>query len=164
MDNIYHNHHIIPKHMGGTDAPDNYVKLTVSEHAAAHKELWEQHGKRQDWIAWQFLSKQITLAEAIKMAQRLPKTKEWKEKISKIAKERNHIQTLREALKNPEIKKKHAENTSKGLKGVSKSESHKLSMSKRTQNTTKVECPHCSKTGQYTNMKRWHFDRCKLIP
>lgn len=98
------------------------------------------------------------------MAQRLPKSKEWKRKISQIAKERNHIQILQEAMKNPEIKEKHARNTSKGLKGVRKSESHKLAMGKRTQNTTKVECPHCGKSGQYTNMKRWHFDRCRLIP
>ena len=28
---LYHKHHIIPKHMGGTDDPSN--KLTVEEHA-----------------------------------------------------------------------------------------------------------------------------------
>lgn len=164
MDNIYHNHHIIPKHMGGTDAPDNYVKLTIPEHAAAHKELWERHGKRQDWIAWQFLSKQITLAEAIKMSQRLPKTEEWKDQMSEIATEKNYIKRLQDAMKNPTIKEKHARNTSKGLKGVRKSESHKKAMGERIQNTLKVTCPHCRKSGQYTNMKRWHFDNCSSIP
>ena len=26
----------------------------------------------------------------------------------------------------------------------------------------KVECPHCNKVGAKFNMKRWHFDNCKL--
>ena len=49
---IYHNHHIIPRHAGGTDAPDNLVKLTVQEHAEAHKKLWEEHGRLEDRAAW----------------------------------------------------------------------------------------------------------------
>jgi hypothetical protein len=30
---IYHKHHIIPKHMGGTDDLSNIAKLTIEEHA-----------------------------------------------------------------------------------------------------------------------------------
>jgi HNH endonuclease len=26
---------------------------------------------------------------------------------------------------------------------------------------SRVECPHCEKTGQYAIMQRWHFDNCK---
>ena len=40
-----HKHHIIPKHEGGTDNPENIVYLSVSEHAEAHKELYEKNGK-----------------------------------------------------------------------------------------------------------------------
>ena len=29
-------------------------------------------------------------------------------------------------------------------------------------NKTKVECPHCNKTGNIANMKRWHMDNCKF--
>ena len=36
---IYHNHHIVPRHAGGTDDPSNIIKLTVSEHAEAHLKL-----------------------------------------------------------------------------------------------------------------------------
>jgi hypothetical protein len=32
-----HKHHIIPKHMGGTDDSDNLVELTIEEHAEAHR-------------------------------------------------------------------------------------------------------------------------------
>jgi hypothetical protein len=28
-------------------------------------------------------------------------------------------------------------------------------------NKKMLECPHCNKTGNYGNMKRWHFENCK---
>lgn len=68
---IYHNHHIVPKHAGGTDNPENLVKLTIKEHAEAHRILWEKYGRWQDKIAWQSLSGQISCAEATKIAQSL---------------------------------------------------------------------------------------------
>lgn len=61
-----HRHHIIPKHMGGCDERDNIVSITISEHAEAHRILYEQHGKREDWIAWKGLSGQITKEEVIR--------------------------------------------------------------------------------------------------
>jgi len=60
---IYHNHHIIPKHIGGTDDPSNLVRLTVEEHAEAHQKLYEEHGRWQDYCAWKSLSGQITDSE-----------------------------------------------------------------------------------------------------
>jgi hypothetical protein len=85
---IYHKHHIIPKHMGGTDHPSNLVELTIEEHAEAHRKLFEEHGRWQDEIAWKTLSGQISNAEAIKMAQSFSNkgkklSKETKEKLSK---------------------------------------------------------------------------------
>lgn len=50
--------------MGGTDDPENLTRLTVEEHANAHKELWEKYGKEEDKIAWMCLSGQITSYEA----------------------------------------------------------------------------------------------------
>jgi hypothetical protein len=52
---MIHKHHIIPKHMGGTDDPTNLVELTVAEHAEAHRILYEQYGHWQDKVAWQGL-------------------------------------------------------------------------------------------------------------
>lgn len=68
---MLHTHHIIPKHMGGTDDPDNLVELTVEEHAEAHKKLWEEHGKWEDELAWKALSGQIKMSEASKEAQKI---------------------------------------------------------------------------------------------
>jgi hypothetical protein len=42
-----HKHHIVPRHMGGTDDPSNLIELTVEEHAEAHRKLWEQYGTYQ---------------------------------------------------------------------------------------------------------------------
>jgi hypothetical protein len=66
---IYHKHHIIPRHAGGTDDPSNLIELTVEEHAEAHRKLFEEHGRWQDKLAWKTLSGQITFAEAARQAR-----------------------------------------------------------------------------------------------
>lgn len=62
-----HLHHIIPRHMGGTDDPSNLVYLSVEEHAEAHRVLFETYGRWEDKIAWLGLSGQATKQEVIKM-------------------------------------------------------------------------------------------------
>jgi hypothetical protein len=57
--------------MGGSDDSSNLIELTVEEHAEAHRALYEQYGKWEDKVAWLSLSKQISCAEATKMAQSL---------------------------------------------------------------------------------------------
>ena len=46
--------------------------------------------------------------------------------------------------------------------GKPKSAEHVTKMKLRPQDTTVLTCPHCGKTGDYKNMKRWHMDNCKL--
>ena len=73
-------HHIIPKHIGGTDNPSNIVELSVEEHALAHKKLYEEHGRWQDKIAWKGLAKLIGQEEIlIECARRgqIQQTKNW---------------------------------------------------------------------------------------
>jgi hypothetical protein len=60
-----HKHHIIPKHMGGTDDPLNLVELTIEEHAEAHRLLYEKHGHTQDKVAWLGLAGIMPYAEII---------------------------------------------------------------------------------------------------
>ena len=102
---IYHKHHIVPRHMGGTDDPTNLIKVNTAMHAFLHKLLWEEHGNQYDYIAWKCLSGQITNEEAnilatkeansgkepwnkgkrgLQKSQRkgVPRTKEEKRKIS----------------------------------------------------------------------------------
>ena len=86
---ITHLHHIVPKHMGGTDDPENLVELTIEEHAEAHKKLFEEHGKWQDKVAWLGLLKLISheqileeMYAARKGVPTKPHSLETKEKIS----------------------------------------------------------------------------------
>ncbi len=83
---IYHKHHIIPKHMGGTDDPSNIIELTVEEHAEAHRKLFEEYGRWQDEVAWKALSGMIGNEEAIQvvlsMAGKHKRSDETKKRIS----------------------------------------------------------------------------------
>lgn len=93
---LKHIHHIVPKHMGGTDEPNNLVELTVEEHAEAHRLLYEQHGNWQDKIAWQALSGRIGQEEILRIKQgmankgrkRSPETLEKMRKASQARAER----------------------------------------------------------------------------
>ena len=45
-------HHIVPRHMGGTDDEDNIEFITVAEHADRHRILFEKYGHKWDYLAW----------------------------------------------------------------------------------------------------------------
>ena len=66
----YHLHHIVPRHAGGTDDPENLVKVTVEEHAELHFARYLQYGEMGDWLAAYSLSGQISHAEASAEARR----------------------------------------------------------------------------------------------
>jgi len=60
-----HKHHIIPRHAGGSDDPSNIVKLTIEEHALAHKKLFFIYGRWQDEVAWKSLLGEMKQAERV---------------------------------------------------------------------------------------------------
>ena len=51
----HHWHHIVPRHAGGTDEPDNLVLLTPLEHAQAHLERYIKHNNPADLYAAKIL-------------------------------------------------------------------------------------------------------------
>ena len=87
---IYHKHHIIPRHMGGSDDTSNLVELTIEEHAQAHLDLYNEHGWHQDLVAHRMLLGQVSKAEAIKELQKKPKSIAWKKKMSEAMKGENN--------------------------------------------------------------------------
>lgn len=64
---MIHKHHIIPKHAGGTDDPGNIIKLSVAEHAEAHRILFERYNRWEDYLAWQGLAGLMSKEEIVKM-------------------------------------------------------------------------------------------------
>jgi hypothetical protein len=50
---------------------------------------------------------------------------------------------------------------SEKLKGRVIGDNIKKSLSAK--NRQKITCPHCDKTGDISMMKRWHFDKCRII-
>jgi hypothetical protein len=179
---IYHIHHIIPRHMGGTDDPSNLIKLSIEEHAEAHRLLFEQHGHWQDEIAWKALSGQIDMSEVNRL------------KIQNSSKGKNNrwygIGPMRGKKHREETKDKikkaranqiiiHSDETKKKIglkhKGKKLPEHVKQSVIESNQrragskhNTHKnkgqkqkiLVCPHCMKEGG-TTMYRWHFNNCR---
>jgi hypothetical protein len=61
---ITHKHHIIPRHMGGSNDKQNLIEVSVERHAMFHYCNWKLWGKEEDKIAWRTLSGQMTLSEA----------------------------------------------------------------------------------------------------
>lgn len=132
---MLHKHHIIPRHAGGTDDPDNLVYLTVEEHAEAHKQLYEEYGRWQDKLAWQGLSGQIGKEEMIAGIYANRKTRlgvvlsdETKRKIS---------MTKRGSTLSDETKRK----ISKSLTGIPASQTQKDKVSVKLAKTWKITDP-----------------------
>lgn len=48
-------HHITPRHIGGTDDPDNMVVLLPEEHYFAHLVRWKAYNDRCDFLAVRFI-------------------------------------------------------------------------------------------------------------
>ena len=111
---VKHKHHIIPKHMGGTNDPSNIVELTIEEHAEAHRKLFEEHGHWQDEFAWKGLSGQLGNKEKI--------TKEFYRQNQKIVRatwkvDDEYREKMRMAKLGVPLKEEHKKKISKGLMG-----------------------------------------------
>ena len=161
---LKHKHHIIPRHMGGTDEDSNLIELTVEEHAEAHRLLFLEHQKWQDYMAWQALSGQIGKEELRRMATKLsltgvPKTEEHKKKLSESKKGKSpSIETRQKmSMSNQHKGKKIPWN----LNNVTPEANKKRSIAMVGRSKSKIECPHCHKIGGFPQMKQWHFDNCK---
>ena len=110
---VLHTHHIIPKHMGGTDDESNLKRgLTIEEHAEEHRLLWLEHGDEYDRIAWLSLSGRIDCEEAriravIEYNKNRIITQETRDKISR---------TMKKYFSDTENRKKVSKATKEGMK------------------------------------------------
>lgn len=178
---IYHTHHIVPRHAGGTDDTENLVRLTIEEHAEAHRLLYLQHGRWQDFYAWQGLSGQINMTDE--------KFQIFQEKVADATRQRvkdgtHHL--LRRAdgtshasdrvangtyhmlggeIQRRTSRRRVADGTHNWLGDGSLQQSIQNKLVKsgahHFQNKIKKECPHCHRLFDPGNYKRYHGDKCK---
>ena len=71
----WHNHHILPRHAGGTDDPENLIRVNVKMHAFLHHQRFLETGDIYDKIAAATLSGQKTSTEARILAARVSRQK-----------------------------------------------------------------------------------------
>lgn len=179
---IYHKHHIIPKHMGGTDDSSNLIELTVEQHAEAHRILYETYGNPKDYAAWQGLSGIMNKSEIIKYVQSESSKKNNKKRVEEgihqflgdknpskrlVKLGKHHFQKNIGNRPVDKVQRKlvsegnhhwqsklHAEFTSKNSRRRIKEGTHAFAII--------VTCPHCGKLGQKSAMNRWHFESCSI--
>lgn len=66
LENVaYQDHHIIPKHCGGSDDSWNLTKLTMEEHTSAHRLRWETYSDPNDSLALKGMQAQYNTEEMI---------------------------------------------------------------------------------------------------
>ena len=196
-----HQHHIKPKHRGGTNEKSNLVELSITQHAMWHFAEWQFHGLIEDYLAWRGLAGVAIKEEIVVELMRLGREKGRKSALKTTL---EMIEEGRHTFQQPEIQRKAIESSQRtqrilieqGLHNLQNPEMRarkaiidsdkrkkeweigtnplqqkeviakrrvKSSHSRSTQNTTQVICPHCGRIGGYTNMKRYHFDKCKFL-
>lgn len=130
-----HKHHIVPRHMGGTDDHSNLIELTVEEHAETHRKLWEQYGNIKDYCAWKGLEGTIGKEEIVRLLmdptgrvhteetkQKMSEAHKGKSKHTKESKEK-----ISEARKGKPLSEEHRAKISKSLEGNTRMVGKKLS-------------------------------------
>jgi len=161
--------------MGGSDDPSNIIRLSVAEHAEAHKKLFETHGQWEDELAWKALTGQISEAEIIHTVQ----TKSGHDCATKRSQEGTH-HFLGGEVQRKLAKRMVSEGTHNLLGGKIQSVSNQNRLKNKTHHLLgpdtnnkmladgkhpsqmKITCVHCQKLCDVANVKRWHFDNCKL--
>lgn len=147
----YENHHIIPKCLGGSDQKDNIVLLKPKEHYMAHKILCKMYPKSNQlrYAFWLMINASSKGQKRYKTSSRIYEN----ERLIIAEIRRETMLTAPHSLNNPEMIKKCTQ--AKLLANVKRPD-----LSSR--NKELVQCPHCKKNGPLFNMKRWHFDNCKI--
>ena len=172
---IYHNHHIIPKYrckeIGiDPDFPENIIRITRAEHAEAHYHRWLKHKDLRDLGAAAILTK----GEIDGLDTSGDKNPFYGKKHS--SETRKILSNAKSGKNNPfygkslsEDHKKKISETISGEKNHFYGKSHsnetrkKMSVAQKGVPHPKITCPHCSKLGGNSNMKRYHFNNCKEI-
>jgi len=169
--------------MGGDNQKENLVKLTAEEHFVAHQLLVKiypendklifaansmcrsNNGNRLNNKMYSWLRKKHSKAAAFvgKLNKDKILTKEHRENISKSLIGNDYgkySKGVHRTYKNghPFSGKKRPEHS----EFMKKSNMIPPNMGGKTWEQKSLTCPHCSLSGGSANMKRYHFDKCKI--
>ena len=135
---MIHTHHIVPKHMGGTDHPDNLVQLTIAEHADAHNLLYSLHKNPRDKLAELVLLGQAKDPEAMRIKARLGGATTGKQNLEKAIAEGKHgAKQGYAAMRAKYTDEEYSEMQAKRCRGRKHSEETKRKMSLSAKNRRK---------------------------
>jgi NUMOD3 motif len=124
---IYHEHHFVPRHAGGTDDPSNIVRVTIPEHVSFHYERWVVTGDYYDWLAWKVLVGQIRNSEATRLAQAESGRRNRGRKHS--AESRAKMSAYRKGRKRKPLTDEHREKIRRSLQGSKHTDETRKKMS-----------------------------------
>ena len=182
-------HHILPRSMGGSDDPDNLVKLTSKAHFICHLLLvkitsgrnlikmkyaltlmiGKNHLTRTSRLyaesrsGWTQTDEHINKRVASKKGYK--HSEETIKKLTIAAKNRKVIYTTCDCGITMDIgnyTKFHGPNCGKdGLWSITEEQKIKISLANKNRILPKYECPHCKILADRGNYNRWHGDKCK---
>ena len=185
---IKHKHHIIPKHMGGSNDETNLVELTIEEHAEAHKILYEKYGLIEDYLAWKGLSGQIGKEQILKeiysnnakkmnekkkgkpawnkgLTKDDPRVKKYSDKLTGVPKTKEHIENLKKPKKDTSNMGKYqrTEEQKEKLKLAAASQYSAEGRKKHSEimKSRRKTCSVCGMESNTSNIIR-HEKKCKL--
>ena len=144
---LTHKHHIIPKYMGGTDEPENIVKVTVTQHAMFHFCNYQLWGNIEDRIAWRGLAGLSTRDDLLK------------ELFTEFGR-RSHEKYRKNIEENPELEEEYMRkrketwnlNREKNIKKLIFSACSPEAIAKKKQTLVEIEHQQGEKNSQYGTM------------
>ena len=176
----YEAHHIIPKCLGGKGRCDqwkwhpNIVLLTPKEHFICHLLLSYVHPENSKIISssWLMCNSTYTKSgqpryqpasrtyERLRLLKNKAKVSDKTRKKQSLAQKGNKNGSGNKGKKYGPPKEKTREKISLANKGRTASNG-----GRKLKSSSFIECPHCKKIGDNNGgqMKRWHFDNCKLL-
>ena len=177
-------HHIIPKSLGGTNNPENLVRLTAKEHFVCHRLLVRMtigiSKRKMSHAAWGMANlKNSYQGERYKVNSttygRL--RSEYKKDPAATEKMRAKLKGRKQPPRTPEHSAKLGRyiRTAEQRQRVSESRKSQVGLQKRNEETKakmsawqkgipkpKIPCEHCGKEASLMNHKKWHGDNCKF--
>jgi hypothetical protein len=183
-------HHVIPRCMGGSDAPSNLIELTAREHFIVHKLLVQIYPDVYKLVyAYWMMSRNVSNSKyereykvsnrdyerARKLFSEVSSVKQKGRRLSD-----KHKQKLSLAAKTRKTRTpiKHSKETKQKLRslwlGTTRSIEDRKKISEGQLGKKKgpyviknkpeyIQCPHCNKIGSPRGLKRWHFDNCETL-